>query len=125
MLPQPIIFQNDCHSPHRTTDSNYFISFNTETMRQISSSYPISSMCRFRFAVDVTEVRIFFLKAGGQSLHKMSDFSHPHRPRHKTSLNDHTTPCCFVASTLLFVDACGGATLVAGVVRLGVFSATY
>ena len=29
-----------------------------------------SSMCLFRFAVDVTEVRIFFFKAGGQSLHR-------------------------------------------------------
>ena len=26
-----IIFQNYCHSPYRTTDSYYFISFNTET----------------------------------------------------------------------------------------------
>jgi len=41
MLLQAIIFQNYCHSPFRTTDRNYFISFNTETMRQISSSYPI------------------------------------------------------------------------------------
>ena len=31
MLLQAIIFQNYCHSPYRTTDSNYCISFNTET----------------------------------------------------------------------------------------------
>lgn len=41
MLLRAIIFQNYCHSPYRITDSNYFISFNNEAMRQISSSYPI------------------------------------------------------------------------------------
>ena len=85
------------------TGSNYFISFNTETMRQISSSYPISSMCRFRFAVDGTEMRILFLKAGGQSLHRNVRFFPSSWPCHKTRLNDHTTPpCCFVASMLFF-----------------------
>ena len=31
MLLRDIIFQNYCHSPYRTTDCNYCISFNTET----------------------------------------------------------------------------------------------
>ena len=31
MLLRAIIFQNDCHSPHRTSDSSYLISFDTET----------------------------------------------------------------------------------------------
>lgn len=36
-----------------------------------------SSMCHFRFAVDVTDVQSCIMKPGGQSLHKKLRFSPP------------------------------------------------
>ena len=61
----------------------------------------------FQVCCGWTEVRIFFLKGGGQSLHRNVRFFHPHRPRHKSRLNDHTSPPrCFVASMLLSPLCC-------------------
>jgi len=59
-------------------------------------------------------------------LHRNVRFSPSSRSCLKTRLNDHTTALHWRQHDVFCFDGtCGGATLVAGVARLGVFSATY